>query len=372
MPARINAATALCTRPCLAGRSSRLSGWRRLVASLNLQNDLHTRIARPLSLAFNASSKLRSDLELPTSIRFLSSSSVGPAGNFHPPRTDGLNVALDQIPSFWLIRTQARSKHESAPGYYFSLGRSYAKFYWEGIKHIIGNAREGREIQHNKEFDLKAALRNAAPGKKLSMPADLSRAEFQYVVRSRHDGMRLPLLGLMFAVCGEFLPLVIMVFRKRIVPVLPQTCRTPQQQLDVLAHRLEKKQALLQQWAVKSLDELRKRSERNYMMLHCQVLGLGPLLVPHFVLPTSVLAGMVERQRAYERLDNALIRRNGGAARLSSWELILAWTERAVAFPQTNKIQDSLKLLKKGPRDEKLKSELARNFQAYLKAQPED
>lgn len=53
----------------------------------------------------------------------------------------------------------------------------------------------------------------------------LTRAEWQIVKRSRENAFRLPAMGILILLLGEFLPLVALY----VTPLLPETCRIPQQ-----------------------------------------------------------------------------------------------------------------------------------------------
>ena len=93
-----------------------------------------------------------------------------------------------------------------------NIGRSYIKFYKEGVKATWSNYKEARVI--------KAKLKPGAFALEV-----LSRADYQLLRRSARDVRRLPAFGLILLVMGEFSPLLL-----TFTPgLLPATCMLPNQ-----------------------------------------------------------------------------------------------------------------------------------------------
>ncbi|CAG8950910.1 hypothetical protein HYFRA_00003127 [Hymenoscyphus fraxineus] len=115
------------------------------------------------------------------------------------------------------IETPLRKSYTSLPQYLFALGKTYATFYKTGVKNIYHNFRaagalEDRTTSHQ---SIAKAITTGA----------FTRADYQLVVRSWHDLKRVPLFGLLFIVCGEFTPLIVVA----VSSIVPWTCRIPRQ-----------------------------------------------------------------------------------------------------------------------------------------------
>lgn len=120
--------------------------------------------------------------------------------------------------------------------YFFRLGKSYVTFYKTGVKNIWNNRKEYKKIKarlgsHTLES---VALyggqavnpsrdSSRAEGKKIPT---ITRREYQLSLRTKHDLGKLIPFGIVFAICGEFTPLVILALGSRVVPY---TCRIPKQ-----------------------------------------------------------------------------------------------------------------------------------------------
>ncbi|KXJ90752.1 hypothetical protein Micbo1qcDRAFT_164406, partial [Microdochium bolleyi] len=112
------------------------------------------------------------------------------------------------------LNVPARDPAKSLPGYLFTVGKTYITFYKTALRNILANRK------------LLAASSAAAPpklgrdGRALTFP---SRADILLDSRTRHDLRRLPVFGLIILVCGEFTPLVVVLFPR----LTPYTCRIP-------------------------------------------------------------------------------------------------------------------------------------------------
>lgn len=119
-----------------------------------------------------------------------------------------------------VLETVRREAQSSTPAYLFHLGKSYLKFYKNGLKAIFANRRLLREkLARTPADDRPSVWRPHA------VPKTFSRADWVLLWRVRHDMLRLPCFGLMFVICGEFSPLVVML----VDGIVPYTCRIPRQ-----------------------------------------------------------------------------------------------------------------------------------------------
>lgn len=108
--------------------------------------------------------------------------------------------------------------------YYYRLGRAYLSFYKTGLKNVWHNYKGAREIRLRikrntgglKQKHIYQAVQDQV----------LSRRDYQLLLRSNHDITKLAPFMLIFAVCGEFTPIVVPLFGARVVP---GTCILPKQ-----------------------------------------------------------------------------------------------------------------------------------------------
>ncbi|OAA60733.1 LETM1-like protein [Cordyceps fumosorosea ARSEF 2679] len=121
-----------------------------------------------------------------------------------------------------VLETVQRSAHGSTPAYLFHLGKSYLRFYKDGLKAVFANRRLLRErLARTPADDRPSSAWSLAQ----SPPRSFSRADWVLLWRVRHDMIRLPCFGLLFVICGEFSPLVVML----VDGIVPYPCRIPQQ-----------------------------------------------------------------------------------------------------------------------------------------------
>lgn len=135
---------------------------------------------------------------------------------------EGLNPLLNPPASTRppVLETVQREAHGSTPAYLFHLGKSYLKFYKNGLKAIFANRRLLRDKLARTPADDRPSV-----WRPYVVPKSFSRADWVLLWRVRHDMLRLPCFGLMFVVCGEFSPLVVML----VDGIVPYTCRIPRQ-----------------------------------------------------------------------------------------------------------------------------------------------
>ncbi|OCT49393.1 hypothetical protein CLCR_04912 [Cladophialophora carrionii] len=118
--------------------------------------------------------------------------------------------------------------------WFFRLGKSYLAFYKTGFKNVWQNYKELRKIRavvggnRTLEDVVKYGVRGAGTGNDDSVPAPvLTRKDYQLALRTRHDVGKLVPFSIVFAICGEFTPLVILAIGSAAVPY---TCRIPKQE----------------------------------------------------------------------------------------------------------------------------------------------
>ncbi|MCJ1310060.1 hypothetical protein MMC25_003721 [Agyrium rufum] len=251
-----------------------------------LQNPLSRPLSflHPIQPSHNPSSQFRH-----SSSSSPSSSSTASATRIHfNPKINPPPTTLPPI-----LVTPTRQPSQSAPSYYYSLGRAYLTFYKTGVRAIWTNHKASRAIMralaqgrapssapastygraaspHEQEHEHQQQRRNSkshnsddksnsansandsssgspAAKKRSYTPSTalhaglLTRAEYQLLRRSRRDIAKIPLFALILAVCGEFTPLVVLFLGLN--GVVPVTCRVPAQERKVLEQAEERRTA---------------------------------------------------------------------------------------------------------------------------------
>lgn len=109
---------------------------------------------------------------------------------------------------------------KSQGSYFWQLGKAYAGLYKTGVKNIWSNYKEYRNLRR------RFGGTNIHDLVKYASTPSISRREYQLYLRTEHDLKKLLPFGLVFAICGEFTPLVILSLGTSVVPYV---CRIPKQ-----------------------------------------------------------------------------------------------------------------------------------------------
>jgi hypothetical protein len=239
------------------------------------------------------------------------------------------------------LELPVRQPKQSTIGYYIKLGRAYLTFYKRGLQAINASRKAAKQIRtrvkaHQKEFQ-KILRVNPQEAERMALEqqAPWTRAEFQLLKRSSHDMSRLPIFGLLFVVCGEFLPLVMFAFKTRITPWLPNTVRLPSQvaanRTKLLAHRevVEKK------WEG---EDVNKESVDTFARYGAEYFELGPKLWPLNLQPKYVILRHTRIYYEYLLYDDVLLGEKG-VMELRDEEVIISAIERGLWDEKTEMLE---------------------------------
>ncbi|KAI9745979.1 MAG: hypothetical protein M1818_000660 [Claussenomyces sp. TS43310] len=213
------------------------------------------------------------------------------------------------------------------PKYAFALGKAYANFYKTGAKAIYANFKACRPIQAELDTKYDGSLSRAIED------GSIDRNKFQLLTRSWFDVKRVPIFALVFALCGEFTPVVVIAMPA----MVPYVCRIPRQiegdRKKVEARRSRSFRNLTtdlpaQGQGVKDLQRMQ--------LLHISwSLGLSSSAwdwlggrLPG--LPTMILRRKVARTVHHLELDDKLIKRHGRVREMNLEEVRIALGERGV------------------------------------------
>ncbi|TVY24656.1 hypothetical protein LHYA1_G006880 [Lachnellula hyalina] len=208
--------------------------------------------------------------------------------------------------------------------YYIALGKAYATFYKTGAKAIYANFRASQPIQDLVDTKHASSLPTAVSANALT------RSEFQLLCRNWHDIKRVPIFGLVFILCGEFTPLVVIALSS----VVPWTCRIPKQ-IDADRKKLEKRRGIsFRNLTVEPPTEKGVDALERMQVLHVSwSLGLSSsawdwLGGQYPGLPTWVLRRKVASSVEYLEMDDKLLGDPKRVDELEPEEVRMALVER--------------------------------------------
>ncbi|KAI1757633.1 hypothetical protein F4782DRAFT_479277 [Xylaria castorea] len=225
----------------------------------------------------------------------------------------------------------------------FRLGKAYTTFYKTGLKAVFTNRRLLRDLPDTPPPGLPspatsvrggasaATIAGAAPApdsalsRSLDKSANPTRASLLLRARVRHDLARLPLFALIVLVCGEFTPLIVLLFPR----VTPYTCRIPTQAA-VIRRSIEARRAASIR-ALSYVDTTEAAAVDKVADGHiCRSLGLGSPLWDRtgFDVPWAGSRAADVVRRIVQ--DDTMLRNGGGVRALVDDEVVLACEERGI------------------------------------------
>ncbi|CAG82137.1 YALI0C14410p [Yarrowia lipolytica CLIB122] len=154
----------------------------------------------------------------------------------------------------------------------------------------------------------------------------LTRSEYQLILRTARDFPKLPLFVVVFCICFEFTPLVVLAFPQ----VLPGTCVIPSQARKMLEVRSKATRDLLKLKGETQPAHSTYHLNKDQLHAICKALKLTASMVPINWYPTSWLQTRVENHMKQVRADDILIAKSGGAWNMSLAELQQACLDRGI------------------------------------------
>lgn len=154
----------------------------------------------------------------------------------------------------------------------------------------------------------------------------LTRSEYQLILRTARDFPKLPLFVVVFCICFEFTPLVVLAFPQ----VLPGTCVIPSQARKMLEIRSKDARDLLKFKGETQPAHSAYHMKKDQLHAISKALKLTAAMVPIKWYPTSWLQSRVENHMKQVRADDILIAKSGGAWNMSLAELQQACLARGI------------------------------------------
>ena len=244
-------------------------------------------------------------------------SHINPPPSVHPPPL----TLPDRAPS------------DPAYKYYFRLGKAYANFYKNGLKALWANYGVVRSLPNRLWYkdptEISEAVKNGA----------ISRADFQLIRRVKSDLYKLPPFMLLFMICGEFTPLVI-VF---VTGLVPRIIWLPKQRQNAREITEQRRRTSQQEGGFKQtagamilrneLSNLSGSSQNEAYKYIARSLGLYSPSLDRYIpalIPAAFIRRRVDRRLKDLEVDDFAIARDGGVQSLDKEEVIIACEERGM------------------------------------------
>ena len=226
-----------------------------------------------------------------------------------------------------------RLPHVPQYKYYFRVGKAYGIFYRDGLNAIWTNYKLARALPHQIFSGGRVRIHQAV------RDGFLSRADFQLIRRTKHEIKKVPPFAILWLICGEFTPLVVMLFPgavPRNIWIPKQVQRAREKAEDRRAASKDTSVVLLPGMLRQSdIESMPNGSQRKVLMSCAQSLGLYPAWWDHWIcsmIPTYWL-----RKRVYIRLeelqiDDFAIERDGGVADMDAEEIMMASEDVSLTY----------------------------------------
>ncbi|KAF8543031.1 hypothetical protein BDD12DRAFT_822541 [Trichophaea hybrida] len=206
------------------------------------------------------------------------------------PTLTTVNAPLSSIPAPLSIPSKDAST--STLKHLFHTGKAYLTFFKSGFRAVFTNYTQTRPIRllaKSHDGTLTHLVHNSL----------ITRSQFQHLLRSRHDIVRLPIFGLIFIIFGETSPFIL--------PFIPSLIPYPCPWGEV----------------GRGIGQL-SGGEVEHV---AKVLGVSRWYIPF----EGVKRWRVNRRCEYLELDDTLMKRGGGVKALDSGEeLVMAAQERGI------------------------------------------
>lgn len=244
-----------------------------------------------------------------------------------PPTAANVNGYRTTLPPALPEADLDSSKSDYHPKNLFRTGKTYVTFYKGGIKALWSNFKFAFRLEQfmdaRYKHDVSAAI---AAGY-------LDRSRFQLLRRSSFDVKRVPPFLLIFLLCGEFTPLVVMA----VSGVVPFVCRIPKQ-IDGDRKKLEARRAISFRNLVLDGPTAKKTVQdlgRMELIHICWSCGLSSsvwdwLGGQYPGLPTPILRRKVHNHVQYLGHDDTLIQKHGGVSEMIPDEVYRSCVERGI------------------------------------------
>jgi len=235
------------------------------------------------------------------------------------PTINTVNAPKTSLPA--PLSLPEKDSKTSTVTYYFRTGKAYITFFKTGLRNVFANLSATRPLQSRVD---------AGDGSlaHLVQTRSLTRAEFQHLLRARHDVKRLPVFALIFLIFGELSPLIL----PFAAGAVPYNCRIPKQLERERRLRAAARESSFHAlgavggWQGIDQTKLLSLTEVQHVATVLGVAGrVGRLL-------ERLVRWRVDRRIEYLTLDTELLRRGGGVRAIDAGEeLVMAAQDRGIS-----------------------------------------
>ncbi|ORY58878.1 uncharacterized protein BCR38DRAFT_314558, partial [Pseudomassariella vexata] len=221
------------------------------------------------------------------------------------------------------LHLPTRDPQTSFFSFHYNRGKAYINFYKTGLKAIFINRK--LLTQTAQTLQPPPGLKGTGGALDATTTLQPTRAAMLLKERVRHDIGRVPIFGLMVFICGEFTPLLVLVFPK----LTPYTCRIPAQVEKVRSNARQRREASLH--ALRYVDLTDAMALDKVAPGHiARSLGLGGTMWDKIGM--DVPFAPTRAARAVRKIveDDFMIRRGGGVNGLEGEEAVLAAEARGI------------------------------------------
>lgn len=248
------------------------------------------------------------------------------------PRNSRINPPASTLPPPLVL--PERTPDLSNVKFLFRQGKAYYSFYKNGVMAVWKNLKLVHEPQKLVDVEYKGAVYEAVKDRRFT------RADYQLLLRNWHDVKRVPLFALVFLICGEFTPFVV-VFMSGVVPY---TCRIPSQIEGDRKKAEERRKISFRNLTTKY--EKDKPLDRQQLLHITWSLGLSGRMWDYLGgqlpgLPNFILKSKVAKRVEYLETDDKLLRRDGKVEDLDVEEVKMACQDRGIDI--VNREDDELR-----------------------------
>lgn len=249
-----------------------------------------------------------------------------------PHKTPAVNPPASTLPP--PLDTPVRGPGQGNIKYVYRIGKSYISFYKTALVAVWHNFQASQAvISRLPPKDLRGKELSLAIAVKAGL---LTRAEYIFIVRSRSDIKKLPLIGLMLVAFGEFTPLIVIF----VTGLIPRIVWIPKQVAHSRTKNAKRREESFRNGTIEDGQPLSEIAKLQGLegLTPSQILHLSRALALHSHYweklwrepPQWVARHKVGVALQYLAADDYAINRDGGIEAMSDDEVIMACEERGM------------------------------------------
>lgn len=283
---------------------------------------------------------------------------------------DGVN-APSTLP--YVVQIPAKDPSVSTFKRLTAIGKEYVKLYKTGIQNVWKNNKKAKSIlkalqaKHVDELTsnvlekqgIARIVRNIESKEQaeepktveiqVPAPGNLTRSQYQLLLRTPGDFIKLPLFTVIFAIFFETTPILVLT----IPHIVPSTCLLPRQQRNDITRSNKNISALKGLYAppeteaglAKTLSRSVHNLSKQELMALVKAVNLYSSLIPLALIPRGSMEARLKTYIDVIKCDDTLISWYGGVWALNSFELARACQARAISTDGLSDTQLRLRLL---------------------------